>query len=245
MCLIPLAAAFLVAADSAGQQETSDVQARGMFLDSRPSGKTAKPRKPAGKAGNLGLGYTLFAEQDGATKRVSPDHVFHSGDRVRILVETNRDVYLYVFHQEGNGPADLLFPDARLQGGQNSVAAHLPSFVPRGRWFRFDEKPGDERLTFVASEKPLQGVPRGAELKAAGEFHMDPDALARLVAKSLPALTDAQADEGKPATPSETPSQGARGLALSMNDPPPSRLVINKTTTQSGWIAAQVVLMHR
>jgi hypothetical protein len=86
----------------------------------------------------------------------------------------------------------------------------------------------------------LEGVPRRSELKGADTVHMPPDSLARLVAKSLPAMQDAQADDGKPLTASE----GTRGLTLSMNDPLPSRLVVNKTT-QSGWITAQVVLAHR
>jgi hypothetical protein len=211
-----------------------------MFLDSRPADNKASAKKPAVKPGRMGLGYTIFLEQSGAAKRVSPDHVFHSGDRVRILVETNREVYLYVFHQEGPGPADLLFPDSRLRGGENVVAAHQPSFIPHTGWFAFDNQAGDEKLTLVASEKPLEGVPRRSELKASQPFQMDADKLERLVASSLPALQDAQADEGKPMTATE----GTRGLTLSMNDPPPSRLIINKTA-QSGWISAQVTLAHR
>lgn len=242
-CLLPLALVGGLVGTTlsfAHPQETSSGQARGLFLDTRPSDNQAAPRKDTGKPGHMGLGYTLFVDQGGTAKRVSPDHVFHSGDRVRILVETNREVYLYVFHQEGPGPADLLFPDARLHGGENIVSAHQPSFIPHTGWFAFDAHAGDEKLTLVASEKPLEGVPRRSELKGTQTFQMNPDALAQLVAKSLPAMQDAQADDGKPMTTME----GTRGLTLSMNDPPPSHLVINKTT-QSGWIAAQVTLTHR
>jgi len=241
-CVFALALApalFHATVSFALPQGDSNGQARGLFLDTRPSDNKSTA-KPTGKPGHMGLGYTLFVEKDGSAKRVSPDHVFHSGDRVRILVETNREVYLYVFHQEGPGPADLLFPDARLHGGENIVSAHQPSFIPHSGWFAFDNNAGDEKLTIVASEKPLQGVPRRSELKGTDAFQMSPDALAQLVAKSLPAMQDAQADEGKPMTATE----GTRGLTLSMNDPPPSHMVVNKTT-QSGWITAQVVLTHR
>jgi hypothetical protein len=239
--VLALAAGLLGATFSfALPQDTSGGQARGLFLDTRPSDNQGAPKKDTGKPGHMGLGYTLFVDQAGTAKRVSPDHVFHSGDRVRILVETNREVYLYVFHQEGPGPADLLFPDARLHGGENIVSAHQPSFIPHTGWFAFDAHAGDEKLTLVASEKPLEGVPRRSELKGSDKFQMSPEAVAQLVAKSLPAMQDAQADDGKPMTTTE----GTRGLTLSMNDPPPSHLVINKTT-QSGWIAAQVVLTHR
>ena len=246
--LLLLGAAFFLAASFsfARPQDNSSGQARSLFLDTRPTDNNNTPSKSAGKSGHMGLGYTLFTEKDGASKRVSPDHVFHSGDRVRILVETNRDVYLYVFHQEGPGAADLLFPDARLHGGENRVSAHKPSFIPHSSWFVFDNQAGDEKLTLVASEKPLEGVPRSSDLKTGQAFQMPSDSLAQLVAKSLPALQDAQADDGKPLTANEnkTATEGTRGLTLSMNDPPPSHLVVNKTT-QSGWITAQVTLTHR
>jgi hypothetical protein len=237
--VLALAAGLFVTFSFACPQDTSS-GARGLFLDTRPSDNKGTPSKASGKPGKMGLGYTLFVEQGGTARRVSPDHVFHSGDRVRILVETNREVYLYVFHQEGPGSADLLFPDARLHGGENIVSAHQPSYIPNTGWFTFDNHAGDEKLTLVASEKPLEGVPRRSQLKGTEAFQMSPDALAHLVATSLPAMQDAQADDGRPMTATE----GTRGLTLSMNDPPPSRLVINKTT-QSGWITAQVVLAHR
>jgi hypothetical protein len=238
--VLALAAGLFRATFSFARPQDTSSGARGLFLDTRPSDNKGTPSKPSGKPGKMGLGYTLFVEQGGTAKRVSPEHVFHSGDRVRILVETNREVYLYVFHQEGPASADLLFPDARLHGGENIVSAHQPSYVPNTGWFTFDNHAGDEKLTLVASEKPLQGVPRRSELKGAEAFQMSPDSLAHLVATSLPAMQDVQADDGKPMTATE----GTRGLTLSMNDPPPSRLVINKST-QSGWITAQVVLTHR
>jgi hypothetical protein len=112
--------------------------------------------------------------------------------------------------------------------------------IPNTGWFAFDNHVGDEKLTLVASEKPLEGVPRRSELKGAEAFQMSPESLGRLAASSLPAMQDAQADDGKPMTATE----GTCGLTLSMNDPPPTRLVMNKTT-QSGWITAQVLLTHR
>jgi hypothetical protein len=223
-------------------QEVSGEQARGMFLDSRRGDNKNPGGKSAGKTGRIGLGYTIFQEQRDAARRVNPDHVFHSGDRVRILVETNCEVYLYVFHQEGNSLADLLFPDARIHRGDNVIQAHHPSFIPGTGWFAFDNQAADEKLTLVASEKPLEGVPRTTELKATEAFHIDQDKLARLVANSLPALQDAQSDEGKLMTANE----GTRGLALTMNDPQPSRLIMNSNASRrSGWITAQVVLVHR
>jgi FHA domain len=100
-----------------------DSSANGTFIDGSRVEKQAVLR--AGDTIRLGSNpastFTYADGQAGSVPSVSPDHIFHSGDRVRILVETNRQVYLCVFHQEGPGPADLLFPDARLRGGENIV----------------------------------------------------------------------------------------------------------------------------
>jgi hypothetical protein len=125
---------------------------------------------PSGPA--IGLGYTLFMrDPNGRSVRVEPGREFHNGDRVRISLEPNVDGYLYVFHTEGNGPAEMIYPDPRLNGGENSIEAHVPIEVPsseetdeRLRWFAFYGDAGIERLFVVVTRQPLNSVPTGAEL---------------------------------------------------------------------------------
>lgn len=120
----------------------------------------------------IGLGYTLFMRDSGGRSvRVDPGHEFHNGDRVRISLEPNVDGYLYVFHTEGSGPAEMIYPDPRLDGGENWIEAHVPLEVPSGeetderlRWFTFYGNPGTERLYIVVSRDPLPVVPTGEEL---------------------------------------------------------------------------------
>ena len=93
----------------------------------------------------IGLGYTLFMRSpSGRSVRVEPGHEFHNGDRVRISLEPNIDGYLYVFHTEGDGPPEMIYPDARLDAGDNAIDAHVPMEVPSSeeadeslRWFVF------------------------------------------------------------------------------------------------------------
>jgi len=92
----------------------------------------------------IALGYTMFMRDvNGRAVRVDPAREFHNGDRIRISLEPNIDGYLYVFHTEGDGQPELMFPDARLEGGENWVEAHVPMDVPstvetdeRLKWFR-------------------------------------------------------------------------------------------------------------
>src|SRR5438132_5905096 len=102
----------------------------------------------------IGLGYTLFKrDASGDAVRIDPASEFHTGDRVRISLEPNVDGYLYVFHSEGDGRPEMIFPDWRLEDGDNAIDAHVPYDVPSGfekderlRWFTFSGNPTTERL---------------------------------------------------------------------------------------------------
>jgi hypothetical protein len=125
-----------------------------------------------GPAQAIGLGYTLFMRDlSGRSLRVEPGHEFHSGDRVRISLEPSVDGYLYVFHTEGAGQPEMIYPDPRLDEGENWIEAHVPMEVPsseqadeRYHWFVFDNNPAIERLYVVVTRQPLPSVPTGADL---------------------------------------------------------------------------------
>lgn len=120
----------------------------------------------------VGLGYTLFMRgADGEPVRVDASRTFRAGDQVRLTFESNTDGYLYVFYTENGQNPQMIFPDARLVGGDNRIAAHALYEVPssmetdeRLRWFTFDDKPATERLFVVVTRQPLAGVPTGDAL---------------------------------------------------------------------------------
>jgi hypothetical protein len=123
-------------------------------------------------SGPIGLGYTLFMrDPNGRSVRVEPGHEFHNGDRVRISLEPNVDGYLYVFHTEGDGAPEMIYPDPRLDGGENWIEAHVPIEVPsseetdeRLRWFTFFGAASTEHLYVVVTREPLPFVPTGNDL---------------------------------------------------------------------------------
>src|SRR5690242_15934510 len=137
-------------------QSVDDV--RDAFLVSRPKSQPDQQKKPAGpvrprprqsgsSAAPLGLGYTVYhRDANGQPVRVSMAKEFNQDDAVRVVVESNVSGYLYIFHTENNGAPEMLFPDGRLNGGENRIAAHVPHEVPssqepdpRARWFVFNK----------------------------------------------------------------------------------------------------------
>ena len=224
------------------------------------SGKTSTPSSAATpvNARRIGLGVTLFMrDSNGSAVRVDPDHVFRKGDRVRVLLETNSDGYLYIFNTTDNGSATMIYPHADLDEAGNYLQAHVPFEIPsslsadeRLRWFAFDEVAGTERLFFVFTREPLGGVPIEDDLiafcresKERCPVRPSTDVWA-VVQKEMqePLKTDKSQQFGSTQTSTEQQAT-ARGLGLSKDDPPPS-LVMMASSARSTLVAT-LDLIHK
>jgi hypothetical protein len=229
--------------------------------DNKPaaSSTTSKPSTSDSKPVNarrMGLGMTLFSrDANGLAVRVDPDHVFRKGDRVRILLETNTDGYLYIFNRTNDGPAVMIYPDAELDEGGNYLQAHVPFEIPapdaeqeRLRWFTFDDVGGTERVFFVFTREPLKNVPIEDELLAFCRDNKCPwrptDEIWEQVQKQSqePLKSDRTQTSGKAQTSIEH-NASTRGLGLSKDDPQPS--VIMMASSASPLLVAVLDLIHK
>jgi hypothetical protein len=207
----------------------------------------------------IGLGYTLFMrDSNGGSVRVEPDHEFHRGDRLRIALEPNVDGYLYVFHAEGEGQPEMIYPDWRLDAGENWIEAHVPIEVPtseqtdeRYHWFVFDANPAIEHLYVVVAREPLGAVPVGSDLvklcatnkekcpwHPAGEIFLRVQDGSKADVKIVTSKTfgQSQTDKEKTAT--------TRGLGLDASAPEPSVIRMNAAPS-SPMLVAVLDLIHK
>ena len=260
---------------------TSDSTAKPSHRRTKSSGGSTTPNKPSDKppikpehsghkpappsdsttpvnARRIGLGVTLFMrDSNGLAVRVDPDHVFRKGDRVRVLLETNSDGYLYIFNTTNDGPATLIYPDASLDDAGNYLQAHVPFEIPsslsaeeRLRWFAFDEVAGTEHLFFVFTREPLGGIPLEDDLiafcrEAKERCPIKPtDEVWAVVKKEMqePLQTDKAKQYGRAQTSGEQEAT-ARGFGLAKEDPPPS-LVMMASSTRSTLVAT-LDLIHK
>jgi Domain of unknown function (DUF4384) len=213
----------------------------------------------SGPVSAIGLGYTLFMrDPNGRAVRVEPGREFHSGDRVRISLEPNVDGFLYVFHTEGAGQPQMIYPDPRLNEGENWIEAHVPTEVPssdqadeRYHWFVFDNNPATERLYVVVTRKPLPSVPIGADLVKFCSDNKDKCPWRPLseVWAQLQDATKAQVrvvtskTYGQPETEKEK-NATTRGLGLDQSAPQPA--VIRMTATTNAQVLVTVLeLIHK
>jgi hypothetical protein len=200
----------------------------------------------------IGLGYTLFMrDSNGGSVRVEPDHEFHKGDRVRIALEPNVDGYLYVFHAEGDGQPEMIYPDWRLDAGENWVEAHVPIEVPSSHWFVFDANPAIEHLFVVVTREPLGAVPAGGDLvklcssskekcpwRPASEIFLLVQEGSKAEVKIVTSKTfgQSQTDKEKTAT--------TRGLGLDASAPEPAVIRMNAVPS-SPMLVAVLDLIHK
>jgi hypothetical protein len=129
----------------------------------RPRPKHAAPRPPHAptKVRALAAQYRLLKVNDNDSQvEVSPVTVFNRGDRLRLALKADDEVYLFVIHQKGpNQPGNIYFPDTRI-GAQNHIAKGeqlvLPSncpgvSTPAECSYEIDERAGQEFFTLIFS----------------------------------------------------------------------------------------------
>ncbi len=207
----------------------------------------------------IGLGYTLFMKDaNGRGVRVEPSREFHNGDSVRLALEPNVDGYLYIFDAENESAPQMIYPDPRLDAGDNSVEAHVPIEIPsseetdeRLRWFTFYGNSGNEHLYVVVTREPLNGVPAGDDLvglcgtqKDKCPWHPSAEVWAQVEdatkaeVKVITARTfgQPQSDKEKVAT--------TRGLGLDQGAPLPSVIRMN-ASTKAPVLVTVLDLIHK
>jgi Domain of unknown function (DUF4384) len=206
----------------------------------------------------LGLGLTLFSrDANGLAIRADPTHAFHKGDRVRVLLETNSDGYLYIFNTTDNGLPVMLYPNPELDEAGNYLQSHVPFEIPsslaaeeRLRWLVFDEHGGNERLYFVFSHEPLAGVPLEDDLisycrdaKPACPWRPAAEVWNQIQGQvDQPLQADRIARYGKAQTDSEHQAT-TRGLGLAKDDPQPSLILMASST--SSMLVTTLDLVHQ
>src|SRR5262245_36200591 len=99
----------------------------------------------------------------------NPNAVFQIGDRLQLAVQANQNGYLYLVQDDsGSADASLLFPDSRINDGQNFVKKEQRIIVPsnceekyndeRGNcWWKVTDK--DDNLTIIFSREMLMDIP--------------------------------------------------------------------------------------
>lgn len=178
-------------------------------------------------ASTIGLGYTVFLKdnQTGAFFRVNPNRIFSTGQSIRLLVESNMDGYLYLFHQEDGGPVKLLYPAWDAREGDNRIWAHYPMFVPDPSLYElaFTRGAAVENFTIVVSRTPLPGVPTGTKLRGLGSVPINGGLFREIIRPET-----YREYHGVGENSVMTDREGSRDVEMVKSDPPPAHIILNR-----------------
>ena len=225
------------AAKNANRNANTTMANANMSVANKNENKAASPA--------IALGYTMFIRDvNGRAVRIDPAREFHNGDRIRIALEPNIDGYLYVFHTEGDGPPEMIFPDARLEAGENWVEAHVPMDVPstvetdeRLKWFQFYGNPATEHLFVVLTREPLADVPIAETLvslcsanKEKCPWHPSVDVWTRIQQAAKADVKVVASNTAGQAQSEKEQVATTRGLGLDQTAPQPSVIRMSAST---------------
>jgi hypothetical protein len=178
----------------------------------------------------LGLRYSLLRQtKNGSVEEVDVDTVFHSGDRIRIRLESTDMAYLYILAKGASGRWRALFP-AEGSGQDHTMRPDESQVVPQGGWFAFDHQAGEERVFVMLSRKRVDDLDQ---------------AIARLRRTDRPQPATAPAAQDVPVMLAMH-TAGARDLVFEKVDTAEhAAYVATKTGGPDSHVVAELTLKHR
>jgi len=113
----------------------------------------------------------LIKRPDGSQGESSVASVFHAGDQLRLGVTANQDGFLYVIYQKENEDGLVMFPDSRVNNGENYVSknqefilppVNCPADDPNQCWYQVTNDPTKEFFIVVFSRDQILDLPNSA-----------------------------------------------------------------------------------
>jgi Domain of unknown function (DUF4384) len=119
---------------------------------------------PMAKNDFIGLQYWInLQEGNGRSRRVTTSHNFHSGDSIKLHIKSKSSGYLYVINQDSTGQQTYLYPTKGQEA--HLIEPGLTYTIPARGAIRFDDVPGNEKLTIALAKYPITQTNSGLKPK--------------------------------------------------------------------------------
>ncbi|SEM72018.1 protein of unknown function [Syntrophus gentianae] len=147
---------------------------------SSPVKKTVKQATPS-RERYVGISYQLMLlSDDGQMRSVTKARTFRSGERMKMLVRTNRPGYMTILNIGSSGNTNVLFNEY--------VDAYTMHEIPKTTTFKFVGNPGTETLMIMLSDNPS---PIGGQQGAVSASSSSPSSAAPSYSSSDPGMSTA------------------------------------------------------
>jgi hypothetical protein len=139
-----------------------------------PPPKTTKrpPRPPKPKVvlkPLLTLEFKILKRgENGTANEVNPYSTFYTGDQVQIRIKPNQEGYLYILANNEGEDQQMIFPDSRINNGQNFVVKNkeyiIPGYCDASRkdncWLQVNPPAGKETFFLIFSRDAVADIPK-------------------------------------------------------------------------------------
>lgn len=138
------------------QEKEKQKSARDLFFvgAEEPSTPEAAPPQPP-----AGINYKiikLVTNQSGCDFQwADVKKPFKTGDRIKLVVTSNTDGYLYIFNQGTSGAGQTLFPHLKINEGKNEIKKGVEYTIPPVGWWEFKGPKGTEKINMFLCRKPI------------------------------------------------------------------------------------------
>ncbi|HKR11901.1 MAG TPA: DUF4384 domain-containing protein [Pyrinomonadaceae bacterium] len=113
----------------------------------------------------------MIKRPDGSQGESSLASVFHENDLLRLGVTANQDGFLYVVYQKEGHDGQVMFPDSRVNHGENFVTNNQEFILPPIEcplpnpdqcWYKVTDDPAQEFFIIVFSRDQITDLPNTA-----------------------------------------------------------------------------------
>jgi hypothetical protein len=150
----------------------------------QPTANLEQPRSDQARVTNVSftdsplvLRYAVLTPGSlGQDQEVDVSRTFHSGDRIRVSIESSEEAYLYIVQKGSSGKWSPLFPESDSQNGGNRIPAHSRVQIPPppATPWKFDNSTGEESLFVVLTRQPEPDLQRLIYSLRGGSTPSDP-----------------------------------------------------------------------
>ncbi len=122
-----------------------------LFTGCKDSEPAAQPDVPTA----LELSYRILHPQRHLMLAVPANHLFSTGNQVRVEMKINLDASIYVFAPGKGDDIEVLFPETPSRDSRAILAVHEVMTMPVKGFFVFEDKPETVEWVVIASRSPL------------------------------------------------------------------------------------------
>jgi hypothetical protein len=175
---------------------------------------------------------------------VTRDVALQTGDQLKMMIELQKECFVYLIHYSEEGGIRLLFP-YKLQQFDTDYQLFKRYYIPAGdAWFQLDQVVGNEFFHLLASAERLENL----EVLLIDYESAQTDQKPEIARKILAEIKSVKREHKEFATPAERPvaiGGAIRGMEVSRGAGRPDVAAIANDIISTGFIARTFTIEHQ